>query len=47
VLIFIDIEALTPGESAIGFDKNNLDLIATDGRSVLLQSVQGSVVVKQ
>jgi hypothetical protein len=47
VLIFIDIEALAVGQSAIGFDQQNIHLIAADGRSVLLQLVQSSVTVKQ
>ena len=47
VLLFIDIEAISVGESAIGFDKENIHLMAVDGRSVLLQFVQGSVRVKQ
>jgi general secretion pathway protein D len=47
VLIFIEIEALVAGESAIGFDRENMHLIASDGRSVLLQFVQGRVTVKQ
>ena len=47
VLIFIDIEAIATGESAIGFDKENIHLMAADGRSVLLQFVQSSVTVKQ
>ena len=47
VLIFIDIEAVAVGESAIGFDKQNIHLMAADGRGVLVQFVQGSVGVKQ
>jgi general secretion pathway protein D len=47
VLLFIDIEAVSAGESAIGFDKENIHLIATDGRSVMMQFVQSSVRVKQ
>jgi hypothetical protein len=46
VLIFIDIEAVAAGESAIRFDKDNMHLIASDGRSVLLQFVQSHVTVK-
>ena len=46
VLIFIDIEAVATGQSAISFDKDNMHLIASDGRSVLLQFVQGRVTVK-
>jgi general secretion pathway protein D len=47
VLIFIDIEAIAVGESAISFDKENVHLIASDGRNVLLQLAQGRVDVKQ
>lgn len=47
VLVFIDIEAVSAGDSAIGFDKENIHMIAFDGRSVLLQFVQGRVTVKQ
>jgi general secretion pathway protein D len=47
VLIFIDIEAVAVGESAIEFDKENIHLMATDGRGVLVQFVQSSVRVKQ
>jgi general secretion pathway protein D len=47
VLVFIDIEALATGASAISFDKDNMHLIASDGRIVTLQLVQSEVVVKQ
>ncbi|MGB7924832.1 MAG: secretin N-terminal domain-containing protein [Pyrinomonadaceae bacterium] len=47
VLIFIDIDAIAAGESAIDFDNQNIHLIATDGRGVLLQFVQGRITVKQ
>jgi hypothetical protein len=47
VLVFVDIEALAAGESAINFDKDNMHLIASDGRMVNLQLVQSQVIVKQ
>ena len=47
VLIFIDIEALAAGDSVISFDKENMHLIATDGRNLSLQLVQSEVSVKQ
>jgi hypothetical protein len=47
ILIFIDIEAVAPGESAFSFDKNNVHLVAADGRSVLLDLSEVKVVVKQ
>lgn len=47
VLIFIDIEAVAVGESSFSFDKNNVHLVAADGRSVLLDLSEVKVVVKQ
>jgi general secretion pathway protein D len=47
VLIFIDIEALANGDSVISFDKENMHLIATDGRNLSLQLVQSQVAIKQ
>jgi general secretion pathway protein D len=47
VLLFIDIEGLAVGESVITFDKNNMHLIAADGRNLVLQLVQSEVAVKQ
>jgi hypothetical protein len=47
VLVFVDIEALAAGESAINFDKDNMHLIASDGRMVNLQLVQSQVIVRQ
>ena len=46
VLIYLDIEALAAGEGVINFDKDNTHLVAADGRGVVLQLVQGRVVVK-
>ncbi len=47
VLLFIDIEGLAVGESVIAFDKDNMHLIASDGRNLVLQLVQSQVAVKQ
>jgi general secretion pathway protein D len=47
ILIFIDIEALAPGESVFSFDKNNVHLVAADGRSVLIDLSEVKVIVKQ
>jgi hypothetical protein len=47
VLVFVDIEALATGESAINFDKDNMHLIASDGRNITLQLVQSQIIVKQ
>lgn len=47
VLVFVDIEALATGESAINFDKDNMHLIASDGRNISLQLVQSQVIVRQ
>ncbi|MCA1558610.1 MAG: cohesin domain-containing protein, partial [Acidobacteria bacterium] len=47
ILVFIDIEAIASGESSFSFDKNNVHLIAVDGRSVLLDMSEVKVTVKQ
>jgi general secretion pathway protein D len=47
VLVFVDIEALATGESALNFDKDNMHLIASDGRNITLQLVQSQVIIKQ
>jgi hypothetical protein len=47
VLIFVDIEATGAGESALSFDKDNMQLIASDGRSVLMQFIPARITVKQ
>jgi general secretion pathway protein D len=47
ILIFIDIEAVASGESVFSFDKNNVHLVASDGRSVLIDLSEVKVVVKQ
>jgi general secretion pathway protein D len=45
VMIYLDIEAIAAGDGAIGFDKDNTHLVAADGRGVVLQLVQGRIVV--
>lgn len=47
VLLFIEIEALAVGQSVISFDKENMHLIALDGRTLSLQLLQSEVAVKQ
>ena len=47
ILIFIDVVALAPGESSFSFDKENVHLVASDGRSVLVDLSEVKVVVKQ
>jgi hypothetical protein len=47
VLVFIDIEAVAPGESSFSFDKSNVHLVAADGRSVLIELSEVKVIVKQ
>jgi general secretion pathway protein D len=47
VLVFIDVEAVGAGESLFSFDKNNVHLIAADGRTVLLDLSEVKVVIKQ
>lgn len=47
VLIFIDIEAVAAGESSFSFDKNNVHLVASDGRNILLDLSEVRVIVKQ
>ncbi|HEV2913046.1 MAG TPA: secretin N-terminal domain-containing protein [Pyrinomonadaceae bacterium] len=47
VLLYLDIEALAPGESRIVFDQTNMYLHASDGRGVQLGVVPGRFLVKQ
>jgi hypothetical protein len=39
VMLFVEVEALAPGESSFSFDAGQVHAIATDGRSVLMQAV--------
>lgn len=46
-LIFIDVEAIGPGDAALTFVKETMHLVATDARDVTSELVQGSAIVKQ
>ena len=46
-LLFIDLEAVGPGDAALTFVKETLHLIATDARDVTSEIVQGTATVKQ
>jgi general secretion pathway protein D len=46
-LIFIDVEAVGPGDASLLFDRERLQLIASDARNVAPQVTQGSAIVKQ
>jgi general secretion pathway protein D len=46
-LLFIDLEAIGPGDAALTFVKETLHLIATDARDVTSEIVQGTATVKQ
>jgi hypothetical protein len=46
-LIFIDVEAIGPGNASFVFDKDALHLVATDARDVTSQITHGSAIVKQ
>jgi hypothetical protein len=46
-LLFLDIEAIGPGDAALTFVKETLHLIATDARDVTSEVVQGTATVKQ
>ena len=46
-LLFIDVEAVGPGNAALTFVKEMLHLIATDARDVTSEIVQGTATVKQ
>jgi len=46
-LLFIDVEAIAPGDASLVFDKERLQLIATDARDVVSEVIQGTATVKQ
>jgi len=46
-LIFIDVEAVGPGNASLVFDKETLHLVATDARDVVTDVTQGTATVKQ
>jgi hypothetical protein len=45
-MLFIQVEALAPGDAAIAFDKSTIHLVANDSRDVVLELVQGRTTVK-
>ena len=46
-LLYLDLEAVGPGDAALTFVKETLHLVATDARDVTSQIVQGTATVKQ
>ncbi|MDQ3908014.1 MAG: hypothetical protein M3268_06685, partial [Acidobacteriota bacterium] len=46
VLLFVEIEALSAGDSEIGFDQSGLHLMSTDGRNVAAKATPVRVTVK-
>ena len=46
-LLFIEVEAVGPGDAALTFVKDTLHLVASDARDVTSQLIQGSATVKQ
>ncbi|MBA3569145.1 MAG: hypothetical protein H0W28_07325, partial [Pyrinomonadaceae bacterium] len=46
-LVFLQVEAIGPGEPGITFDKGNMHLVAADARDVVLELAQGPTIVKQ
>ena len=46
-LLFIDVEAIGPGNASIVFDKERLQLVAADARDVVSEVIQGTATVKQ
>lgn len=46
-LLYLDLEAVGPGDAALTFVKETLHLVATDARDVTSEIVQGTATVKQ
>ena len=46
-LLFIEVEAVGPGDAALTFVKDTLHLVASDARDVTSQLIQGTATVKQ
>jgi general secretion pathway protein D len=46
-LIFIDVEAISPGDASLVFDKETMHFVATDARDVVSDVKQGTATVKQ
>lgn len=45
VLVFVEVEAIAPGDSRFNFDAGKVHLVANDGRSVVMQAVQTALRV--
>jgi general secretion pathway protein D len=45
-LLFIDVEAIGPGNASLVFDKERLQLVAADARDVVSEVIQGTATVK-
>jgi len=46
-LLFIEVEAVGPGDAALTFVKDTLHLVSSDAREVTSQLIQGTATVKQ
>ncbi len=46
-LVFLQVEAIGPGDAGITFDKRNMHIVAADARDVVLELAQGPTIVKQ
>jgi general secretion pathway protein D len=46
-LVFLQVEAIGPGDAGITFDKGNMHIVAADAREVVLELAQGPTIVKQ
>ncbi len=46
-MVFIQFEAIAPGDAGIVFDKNTMHLVASDAQGVVLDLAQGLTTVKQ
>lgn len=46
-LVFIQVEAIGPGDTAIALYRENMHLVAADARDVVLELAQGNTIVKQ
>lgn len=46
IVLFLDVEAIATGESAISFDQANAHVVTSDGRAVKLQMIESRVAVK-
>nr|MDQ3819163.1 hypothetical protein [Acidobacteriota bacterium] len=47
VLLYLEVEAVAPGDSVISFDPFNAHVTAADGRAVTLQTNDSSMTVKK